>query len=114
MGFFDFFREPDTAPFLTEAQVKDMERKARQTTQQQGLITRYLKAYNADTVGQAEIDLLWRLGKGATHEQVRTIQQNSPKILRATNKAIATKTANHIESYAQSLINRGGSQGATK
>ncbi|MGB2924365.1 MAG: hypothetical protein WBB82_03610 [Limnothrix sp.] len=110
MGFFDIFKPLETAPFLTETQVQEMERKAQQTKEQKGLISRYIKAYNQDTVGNAEIDLMWRMGKAATHKQVRTIQAETPKTIRATNEAIEAKTTKYLETYAQSLINRGGSK----
>lgn len=110
MGFFDIFKTLETAPFLTEPQVQEMERKAQQTNEQMGLISRYMTAYNQDAVGNAEIDLMWRMGKAATHRQVKTIQAETPKTIRATNEAIADKTTKYLETYAQSLINRGGAK----
>ena len=108
MAFFDIFRTQETAPFLTESQVQEMERKAQQTKVQKGLVKRYLRAFNQDAVGNAEIDLMWNLGQSATRQQLKTIQRNTPKTIKATNEAIATKTTQFLESYSQSLINRGG------
>lgn len=110
MGIFDIFRAAETAPFLTESQVQEVERRAAQTVQQKGLVRRYLKAWNADAVGNAEIDLMWNLGKSATAKQVQTIKRGTNKTIAATNEAVEVKTTKFLESYAQSLIGRGGSQ----
>lgn len=85
-----------------------MEQKAEEAQQQKGLIKRYLKAYNADMVGNAEIDLMWRIGRQATHQQIKTINAQTPKAIASVSKAIETQTTNFLESYANSLINRGG------
>lgn len=85
-----------------------MECKAQQTGQQRGLVKRYLKAFNADAVGNAEIDLMWRMGKSATRQQLKTIAAKTPKTIKATNRAVEEKTTKYLESYAQSLISRGG------
>ena len=108
MGLFDFFKGIEPAPFLTEEQVQEMEKQAQTTTEQRSLIQRYIKAYGTFRVDNAEIDLMWRLGHSTAHKQVRTIERNTPKVLQSANEAIEQKTIKHLETYAQSLINRGG------